>query len=420
MTIKTDKPIQVGVEDDTPPGGAGSPHSGGSGGGRYRGGGGTLGGHGAPVGGGGGPAGPSVDGKAPAPYRGYQGRPASVPADAATMGREIKRVADNLGIDPVDLATVISYETIGTMSTSITGGKGNRYQGLIQFGGPERKMYGAYKGQPFPDQMDAVERYLKHRGLKPGMGLEDLYSTINAGSPGHGNRSDRPGYTVARHAREMARSAHRDRAERIIAAGAPQHKGEPPSPSQPQPVYPEGSPLRQDKPSALYLPLTVDRWKTKTMTYAADKHGSRNSLRRVTVMEVDDSKPQQTLYVKGMYEEEIKGAYRQQGFGVSSMPPVGSEGLAFTVAGRPDQILFLESEHKDHRPTNQEGGSNVLYDANGNKITMNGEGNTHDASKHTFNGPVEINGDVTINGNITQEGDFSQDGVHTDDNGTHS
>ena len=116
MTIKTDKPIQVGVEDDTPPGGAGSPHSGGSGGGRYRGGGGTLGGHGAPVGGGGGPAGPSVDGKAPAPYRGYQGRPASVPADAATMGREIKRVADNLGIDPVDLATVISYEKVDGMT----------------------------------------------------------------------------------------------------------------------------------------------------------------------------------------------------------------------------------------------------------------------------------------------------------------
>jgi hypothetical protein len=38
--------------------------------------------------------------------------------------------------------------------------------------------------------MQAALRYLKDRGLKPGMGLLDLYSTINAGRPGLYNRSD--------------------------------------------------------------------------------------------------------------------------------------------------------------------------------------------------------------------------------------
>lgn len=125
----------------------------------------------------------------------------------------IQRAADNLGIDPADLATIISYETMGTFSPSIMGGKGGNYMGLIQFGKPERKKYGVSRGQSFEEQMESVESYLRDRGLKPGMGINDLYSTVNAGSPGRYNASDRPGEDVLSHVKKMMSSQHRSMAE---------------------------------------------------------------------------------------------------------------------------------------------------------------------------------------------------------------
>lgn len=96
--------------------------------------------------------------------------------------------AQRVGADPLDLATVMSFES--GFSPSIRGGSGNRHIGLIQFGIPEQKAYGAHQGQSFVEQLPAVERFLKGRGFRPGMGMLDLYSTINAGSPGRYNASD--------------------------------------------------------------------------------------------------------------------------------------------------------------------------------------------------------------------------------------
>lgn len=98
--------------------------------------------------------------------------------------------ASRLGINPADLATVISYETGGTFSPSIRGGAGNRHIGLIQFGPNEQQRYGASQKQSAVEQLPAVEAYLTDRGFKPGMGILDLYSTINAGRPGRYNASD--------------------------------------------------------------------------------------------------------------------------------------------------------------------------------------------------------------------------------------
>jgi hypothetical protein len=113
--------------------------------------------------------------------------------------------------------TVISYETIGSFRPNKFGGKGGQYMGLIQFGPRERAQYGANSGQSYTEQMGAVVRYLKDRGVKPGMGIKDIYSAINAGRPGLYNASDRPGYTVSRHVREMLNSYHRRNAEKMLA-----------------------------------------------------------------------------------------------------------------------------------------------------------------------------------------------------------
>ncbi len=129
------------------------------------------------------------------------------------MASSIRNAATTLGVSARDLATVISYETGGSFSTKKWGGKGGDYLGLIQFGPEERRKYGAYWGQAFEDQMQAAVRYFKDRGLQPGSGLRDLYSTVLTGSPGNYNRSDGYG-TVDQHIAGM--SGHQANADRIL------------------------------------------------------------------------------------------------------------------------------------------------------------------------------------------------------------
>lgn len=133
----------------------------------------------------------------------------------------IKREAERLGIDPVDLATAISYETAGTFNPAKKGPttKWGQHIGLIQMGGPQREQYGYDPGGSLSDQMRAVGDYLADRGVKPGMGLLDVYSTINAGAPGLYNRSDEkaggaPG-TVADKVRDQM-AGHREKAMNLF------------------------------------------------------------------------------------------------------------------------------------------------------------------------------------------------------------
>ena len=126
----------------------------------------------------------------------------------------ITSAAAELGIDPLDLATVISYETAGKFSTAIKGGKGGNYLGLIQFGPEEARKYGVQAGEPFEQQIKKVVKFLQDRGFKPGMGINDLYSTINAGTPGRLSASDGRN-TVSGHVTEMQRS-HRKSAEAFM------------------------------------------------------------------------------------------------------------------------------------------------------------------------------------------------------------
>lgn len=137
----------------------------------------------------------------------------------------IKEAADELGIDAVDLATVISYETGGTFSPDQKGPttKWGQHKGLIQFGEPQRAKYGVRDGQTVREQMKAVIAYLKDAGVKPGMGILDVYSAINAGGVGRYDASDEkaggaPG-TVRDKVNTQMRD-HRKKAEGMFAPGA--------------------------------------------------------------------------------------------------------------------------------------------------------------------------------------------------------
>lgn len=99
--------------------------------------------------------------------------------------------SSQLGVSPLDLATAVSYETAGTFDPLKKGPttQWGQHQGLIQWGKPQAQKY---LGGDFslPSQSKGMVGYLKDTGVKPGMGLLDIYSAINAGGVGRYGASD--------------------------------------------------------------------------------------------------------------------------------------------------------------------------------------------------------------------------------------
>ena len=131
---------------------------------------------------------------APAPSM-TSAAPTSAQASSQSLAPLIAQTAKDVGVDPVDLATAISYETAGTFDPTKTGPttKWGQHRGLIQFGEPQAKQYGVDWTKPVESQLGpgkAVSQYLKAAGVKPGMGMLDLYAAINAGRVGRYNASD--------------------------------------------------------------------------------------------------------------------------------------------------------------------------------------------------------------------------------------
>lgn len=136
----------------------------------------------------------------------------------------ILSAAERLGVDPLDLATAISYETAGTFDPTKGGPttQWGQHRGLIQFGEPQAQKYGVDWADPIGSQLGpdgAVVRYLLDTGVRPGMGLLDIYSAINAGGVGRYGASDAnnggaPGTVADKVNDQMA--GHRRNAERLL------------------------------------------------------------------------------------------------------------------------------------------------------------------------------------------------------------
>lgn len=146
------------------------------------------------------------------------------PAQNFAVSPEIRdgivSTASALGIDPTDLATAISYETAGTFDPTKRGPttQWGQHRGFIQFGEPQARQHGVDWNNPIGSQLGpdgAVASYLRSTGVKPGMGMLDIYSAINAGGVGRYNRSDAnnggaPGTVRDKVERQM--SGHRSKA----------------------------------------------------------------------------------------------------------------------------------------------------------------------------------------------------------------
>lgn len=136
----------------------------------------------------------------------------------------IIETAAALGMDPVDLATIISYETGGTFDPKQPGPttQWGQHRGLIQFGEPQAREYGVDWADPAGSQLGAdgaIVRYYRENGWQPGMGMLDAYSIVNAGAPGRYNASDAnnggaPGTVRDKVEEQMA--GHRQRAMELL------------------------------------------------------------------------------------------------------------------------------------------------------------------------------------------------------------
>jgi hypothetical protein len=158
----------------------------------------------------------------------------------ATVGNDeirsgIISSANALGIDPVDLATAISYETAGTFDPTKRGPttQHGQHRGLIQFGETQAVENGVDWNNPVGSQLGengAVVSYLRKAGVKPGMGMMDIYSAINAGTVGRYGASDAnnggaPGTVADKVNTQMA--GHREKALALIGQGGGASVGEP-------------------------------------------------------------------------------------------------------------------------------------------------------------------------------------------------
>ena len=111
------------------------------------------------------------------------------------VAQGLREAADELGMDPVDLATIISYETAGSFDPLKRGPttKWGQHRGFIQFGEPQAEEYGVDWDNAYESQLGsdgAIVKYFRAKGFKEGMGLLDAYSIVNAGAAGRQNWSD--------------------------------------------------------------------------------------------------------------------------------------------------------------------------------------------------------------------------------------
>lgn len=126
----------------------------------------------------------------------YAFRAIAPPANAAPsmgtispgQGRDvISGIARSLGVSPVDLATIINYETGGALvagrqrnGLDVRGGDGGNYLGWIQFSPENQRKYGVRAGMSPQEMALAVARYLKDAGIRAGDGLDMLYQAVQA------------------------------------------------------------------------------------------------------------------------------------------------------------------------------------------------------------------------------------------------
>lgn len=153
-----------------------------------------------------------------------EGKAKKTKTELSPKAKAIIAEAGKLGISPLDYATIISFESAGTFSTSIQSTdkkSGKKYTGLIQFGEAEVKKYGVKRGEEFETQLAKASEFLRDRfeAAKKsisGASILDLYRTVLGGNPNASlTGEDSNGTSPLSGVRKMQRE-HRPNAEKLL------------------------------------------------------------------------------------------------------------------------------------------------------------------------------------------------------------
>ena len=143
----------------------------------------------------------------------------------------IRSIAQQLGVNPVDVATIINFETSGALASGdfrrgldIWGGDGGKYLGWIQFSPENQAKYGVRPGMTPQQMAQAVVSYFKNSGIRRGDGILELYQAVQAPAYVAQARQQRRNIgadsngQVSAHLQNMQRN-HRGLAEAWLAGG---------------------------------------------------------------------------------------------------------------------------------------------------------------------------------------------------------
>jgi phage gp45-like len=104
--------------------------------------------------------------------------------------------------------------------------------------------------------------------------------------------------------------------------------------------------------------------------YFEHDDGIRSTTRRARVVEVDDSKSQQKIDLKGLKNEKPKKIWRPQEFGSTSVPPADSDGVIVQMGSRSDRTLYYDGGHEKYRPKNTPEGCKAIFNMHGDIIRV--------------------------------------------------
>lgn len=94
------------------------------------------------------------------------------------------------------------------------------------------------------------------------------------------------------------------------------------------------------------------------------------SLERGTIVDVDDGGGHQIVTIEAGSRQRFTGVMRSQVHGLSSVPPIGAQGLLLYQDGNRELAAALGFEDVGLRPGGQAAGATVLYDSSGGVLSI--------------------------------------------------
>lgn len=135
----------------------------------------------------------------------------------------------------------------------------------------------------------------------------------------------------------------------------------------------------------------------------------------------DDSTAVQLIKVEGLEGEVLDQIERPQNYGLTSVPPAGSQAVLLFMGGNRDHGIAILVASDGDRKKDMAEGEVALWSKFGNYILLKTDkGIEVEAGGESVavNGSVDATGDLTTETNITASGDISADGDVADATGT--